>query len=215
MLTYVTTILSAPPSFDLIDLADIKLELGLTNTNLDVWLETKISNMSAAVEKYCSRRFVLETIQDEIFFQEAFFRGTIRAGARPLQLTHWPIVSVASVVVQGDNATYDVPPDHYVVNSQRGELIRARTSTQRQREWHPGTTTVQYVAGFSSVPLPVAEATLKMVTKAYWKRGKDPTLKSSEQPSGKEEYWISSRSEGDMTPDIQDLLDDYRVPVIA
>lgn len=215
MLDYVTTILSAPPSYDLVTLSAVKFELDITDSKLDAWLQTKVSNMSAAVQDYCDRSFVAQTIQDVIYFPHSHPRGAIRAGVQPLQLSVFPIQSVISVVIQEVNATNTLEPDDYVVDSAKGQLLRIRESTGQQGLWRGNTTTVQYVGGFQSTPLTVVEAVLKMVTKAYWKRGQDPALKSITQQSGHKEFWISRGSEGNMTPDIQDLLDNYRMPVIG
>ena len=72
---------------------------------------------------------------------------------------------------------------------------------------------------YAYVPFDLEEAALRLVTSRFRDRGRDPYLKAKEQPGplGREEYWIGSlpgRGDTQVPPEIQSVLDLYRVPVV-
>jgi hypothetical protein len=68
---------------------------------------------------------------------------------------------------------------------------------------------------YAYIPADIEDACLRMIFKAWQTRLRDPTLRVEETPNlGRREYWISTGTEGNFTPDILDILDNYRVPMV-
>jgi len=74
---------------DLVSLADVKLELGITATTDDAWLLKIITRSSKAVESWCNRRFALSTVQD-IFLRSDYADHSHNS---ELLLSGWPFAS--------------------------------------------------------------------------------------------------------------------------
>jgi hypothetical protein len=104
----------------------------------------------------------------------------------------------------------------YLTDKAPGQLTRV-DGDGRPISWHQCPTVVQYSAGFETIPADVEDAVIRMVTKRYSAKGRDATLKAENVPGIRDvQYWIATGNEaGNMTPDVVDLLDGYRAPVIA
>ena len=65
----VSSVVTPQASHDLTTLADVYAELNITTTDgtRDSVMQRYISSVSAAIERYCNRTFVLETVQDQFF----------------------------------------------------------------------------------------------------------------------------------------------------
>jgi hypothetical protein len=62
----------------------------------------------------------------------------------------------------------------------------------------------------------VQEAVTRLVKMFKDQKGRDPALKRETNPGqGDKEYWIPSTPMGFLTPDVRELLDQYRVPMVA
>jgi hypothetical protein len=77
------------------------------------------------------------------------------------------------------------------------------------------TVNIGYV--FTSIPLDLVDAALRLITQRFRARGRDPMLTRRDQPNlGTEQYWVGvvPGQVGAFPPEIQGLLDgQYRVPV--
>lgn len=207
----VTTVVSAASSKALITLSDVKLELGITGTTDDTWLTSVIDRASLAAAQYCNRTLVSETVKDQFWPQRDGYPWIIPGGIWPLQLTRWPVSSVSSVVE--NDVTLTVTTD-YLLRSAEGQLVRL-DSRAYPKKWPAFTIAVQYVAGYQTIPSDLQDAVIRMVKSRWFMRSRDPLLKQEDVPGVySAAYWVSTGSEGAITPDVADLLDNYRVPVV-
>lgn len=216
LLTTVVTPATAPSGgarYDLTDLATVKAELDITSGAKDAVIKALITRASAAAAQYCNRVFPVETVKDEFWAQRDPFPCLIPGKFEPLQLSRWPITSVTTVT---ENAVALVDPTNFRTDLPNGQIIRINTNGY-PRPWPSFPIAVTYASGFATIPADVVDAVLSMVKKRWFSRGRDPAL-MSENISGVYEsrWWIATGNEaGAMTPDVTDLLDNYRVPVIA
>ena len=71
---------------------------------------------------------------------------------------------------------------------------------------------------FASVPADLIQAALRLVTARFKSQGRDPMLRTEGEPGiGQTQYWVGpvSGQDGAVSPDIEGILDKYRVPVSA
>jgi hypothetical protein len=99
----------------------------------------------------------------------------------------------------------------------RWERLSVSAAILSRIAWSPLPLTVVYSAGYATTPADVEDAVIRMVVKRYQAKGRDPSLKSENLPGVRDvTYWIATGTEsGNMTPDITDILDGYRVPLAA
>ena len=205
----ILTVTSAASSYDLTTLANVKAELDIANGTSDAVLRRYISGASSAASQYCNRVFAAETVSEE-FLQSHRDRFSISKIA-PLQLSRWPLIAVTSVTEDGVLLVVDTD---YLVDATNGQLTRL-TADGFPRTWPCVTITVVYSAGYSTTPADLEDAIIRMVTKRWSAKGRDATLRSEDIPGIRAAtYWIATGAEaGNMTPDVVDVLDNYRVPV--
>lgn len=207
----ILTVTTAATSYDLTTLANVKAELSASDGANDAVLKRYISSASQAAMQYCNRVFAVETVSEQ--FLTGWQSPYLRSKVEPLQLARWPIVSVTSVVE--DSVTLTAGTD-YLVDATNGQITRLM-SDGRPTPWLPLLVTVVYVAGYATVPADLEDGIIRMVTKRFLAKGRDPSLRQQNIPGVLEQsFWISTGSDsGNMTPDITDILDNYRVPVAA
>lgn len=106
-LTVITTPLAAatPPFaggsvYDLVSLADLKLELQISDNSQDTWLRKIIARASRAIGNYCSRNFAPQLYQELLWSERDAFPWQVPGGAAPLQLRHWPLITPQAQVPQ-------------------------------------------------------------------------------------------------------------------
>lgn len=206
----ILTVTIAAKTYDLTDLADVKDELGITTGGSDTVLGRYISSASLAAMQYCNRTFAVETLSEQFFADHP--NRMVRGGVKILQLTRWPLVAKSTVVTE--DSIVLVEGTDYLVDNANGQLTRLDASGLAVY-WHPLPLTVAYSAGYASIPLDVADAIIRMVTRRFSAKGRDPNLKQQSIPGVLEQsWWIATGTEtGNMSPDITDVLDNYRVPV--
>ncbi len=103
----------------------------------------------------------------------------------------------------------------YDIDLLRGHLERLNPFTGIAVRWEALPVTVQYYAGWATVPPDVEQACLRLVTERYHSRGRDPTIRATEGPTiGRKEYWVGGPPKSGAIPlEIAGILDNYRVPV--
>lgn len=207
----ILTVTTAASSYDLTTLANVKAELNITDGASDAVLQRYISGASRAAMQYCNRVFAVEAVSEQFLAGHA--GRLMRGGVNPLQLARWPLVTVASVT---ENAVLLVLATDYLVDPATGQLTRVDSSSYPQR-WQPLPLTVAYSAGYATIPPDLEDAVIRMVTKRWRAKGRDATLKQRSVPGVLEEaYWIATGPDaGNLTPDIEDILSNYRVPLVA
>lgn len=211
----ITTVVTPADSYDLTTLAIIKEELGITGNGIDDRLQRYLTGASAAAAQFCNRVFVVETLKDEFWPQRDPCPYLISGGLMPLQLTRWPLIaaSVSSVI---ENSITLIDGTDFRIDYEKGQLVRLDGSLYPRR-WPAWPISAQYNAGFDSIPDDVVDAVIRMVRTRWTAKDRDALLREENIPGVREaQYWIATGNEaGNMTPDVVDLLNNYRHPVIA
>jgi hypothetical protein len=208
----ITTVVTPAPTYDLIDLATVKDALDLNDNKGDAFLKKAIGFVSAEIAQFCNRVLPLETLTDEFWPARDPYPYQVPGGIAPLQLSRWPLKIVTTVVENGDTL---VDGTDYRVDAARGQITRLDGNAYPCL-WPAYALSVTYDGGFSQIPNDVQDAALRMVTARWLARGRDPLMKQENIPGVREvAYWIPNTPTGNMSPDIQDILDNYRTPTIA
>ena len=213
-----SSVKTAAASHSLATLADVKSELNIATTDHtnDTLLNRYIAEASKAIENFCNRTFVSETMIDNFFPRREMYYPTAMDGVDPIQLVRWPIISITSV---SENDTALVAGTDYFADKAHGQLVRLDVNSY-PRMWPTLIIVVEYVAGYATIPSDVSAAAIRTVAQRYFARARDPMLRSEEVPGvWRADYWVQTGSEktqdGNLSPDVTALLDNYRVPVVA
>lgn len=216
--TTITTVLVAATSYDLTQLSAVKDELELATGKADGRLRRYIAEASAAAAQYCNRRFQVETVEDAIYPQNDPHPWQLSGQVETLQLSRWPVVQLVAVTENGDAL---VEGTDFRLDADSGALVRLDAGGNRCL-WNALPKVVQYRAGYAGqggyggIPPDVEGAVIRMVVRRYV-APKDPNLMAQDIPGVmSQRWWIAGTSDtGNMAPDIADVLDNYRVPVLA
>jgi len=222
--TYTITSVVTPftGSNDLTCLLNVKADLSLDGWKPvdDIYLTRQIAQASQSVRNYCNREFAQQTYQDLVRPQRDARPWFLPAKTSSYMVKNLPLVSVTSVTENGVLLTANVD---YEVNLQSSSIYRL-DSNGNPRQWDTYPLIIVYVAGFTlapatspTLPADLEDAVIRMIKGKWFDRNRDMRLKSQEIAGvGKEEYWISQNpDEGNMTPDVTDILDNYRPPTVA
>lgn len=215
-LQIVTTVVTPAPSYDLVSLALVKAEIGITAADDDMLLAAWIARASAAAGQYCNRVFAPETVRDVVFFERDSQPWQVPGGAAPLQLSRWPLLPSPEPVVSVADVALTIDDD-FVVDASKGQLVRLSPSVV-PTIWASLPTTITYCAGFDPIPVDVQDAVIRLVKARWYARRRDPNLKREEIPGVRTaEWWIDTSPQrlAAMPPEVVDLLDNYRIPVVA
>jgi hypothetical protein len=158
----VTTVLSAAASYSLTDLATVKDEISIdtADTSNDAWLGRAIVNVSQAIASHTKRVFAPEQVQDVFDIQQDPYPYQTPGGFPQLELSRYPVLSVASVVqtLAPGNAAL-TPPTQAVTQAlvqntdfrldpATGRLLRLNPFTGVGTTWEALPVTVVYAAGY-------------------------------------------------------------------
>lgn len=154
----VTTVLAPAASQNLTDLAAVKTELALpaADTSNDAWLTQATTQVSAAIARYCKRAFAPEQVQDVFDIEQDPYPYQTPGGFAQLELTHWPVLQVTSVV---QTLAPGAPPTtqtliagtDYRLDGRTGRLLRLNPFTGVGTLWEAIPVTVIYSAGFGAL----------------------------------------------------------------
>lgn len=202
---YRTDIVLPGLSIDLTVLATVKTELGITDTESDAWLQTKITQSSAAIASACGRVFQRETVADR------FNLGWSSCDDK-LVLSRYPVESIVSVT----EANQTLAAGDYEFESANGFLFRL--SGDARRAWTGGRIVVTYEAGYDlleSLPHDLEQACILLVKQNYFAKTRDPLVKGITIPGvSTYDYWVGGVGQGGgMPPEVQSLLTRYKVQV--
>ena len=166
----------------------------------------------------------METVADAIAFSRDSRPGVARGVVESLQLSRWPVGAIASVVEDGAPL---VEGTDYSVDYDLGRLSRLDLEGLPRR-WTAAQLVVTYQAGYwlpgstgtrpaqaQDLPADLQDAVGRMVFVRLAERKRDPLLKSEYVDGvGRREFIVPS-VDGNLSPDVSDILDNYRVPVVA
>lgn len=183
-----------------------KLKVELQSPDLDDdYLETLIEQASASIETFCRRSFAPVEATETI-------RGDRQRGR--LILDRVPVISVAAVVLNGEalsNGGWEVE------NADAGFLLRVDTSGHSVG-WPVGKVDVTYTAGYAAIPADVERCCIDLCLRAYHARGRDPALRSYENPDVEKMSWSASdsvKTVDGLPEDIAGRLGCYRLVTIG
>lgn len=226
-LVVVTTIITpATPAFDgqaaydLVDIATVKDELGITDTLRDKSLFRWITQASAAAAKFCNRVFPVQTYQDQFFPPRDYFPApTVIGGLDPLQLTRWPLTPATLPAIPGDLTVTEndialTAGTDFLIKDDVGQLIRLNINGWPKR-WPALPIVAEYAAGYDLTDPQFADlvdGVLRMIKGRYYAQERDPALKSENIVGAYEATYALT---GSLSPETQELLTKYRVPVFG
>lgn len=218
----ITTVLTPYPAIDLISLDDFKDDWGIDTVNDDTFIARAITRCSRAAANFLNRTLGVETVQDEIALHRDQWPFSVHDRPERLQLSRWPIVAVTSVTVDGIAL---VEGTDFLTDAASGQLERLDISGNA-KAWCGSTVIVVYSAGFNlpgqakvtgaqDLPDDIEDAVSRMAYTRYAERRRDPLVKSEYVDGvGRQEYIVPT-SDGNLSPDVEDLLDNYRIKVIG
>lgn len=210
----ISTIVTPAPLYDLTDLATVKDELQITAMDGDASLARYISEASKAVHQYCNRTFVVETVLDNFLPRRDGWPGVAVNDLDPLQLSRFPIANLSSVVEDGVTL---VSGTDFLPDATLGQLTRLDDEGFPMR-WPMRPIAITYDAGFAAMPADIVGAVIRAVSQRWFARGRDPMLRGEKVPGVYEaQWWVQAGADkgqdGNLSPDIVALIDNYRVPV--
>ncbi len=211
----VTTVTEAATSGDLIALSTVKAELDIDGAAKDDLLKQYVSAASAAISQHCNRTFALEGLRDEIWPLRGPHAYQLPTLLPSLQLSRWPVSSSPPVSVEENGVALEEGAGFRI--EPKSGLVYRLDGTGYPMAWSAWPIVVAYKAGFEQIPPDVADAALRMVTARFRAKGRDPFVRQDRIPDVRDvSYWIATGADaGNMTPDVVDLLENYRVPVMA
>lgn len=209
----ITTVTQAASTYDLVTLDVVKDELDIKDNSKNATLQRYLTSASAMVSQHCNRVFPAETLTEQFWAQRDRWPRLIPGGPPSLQLSRWPIQSVTSVT---ENGVVLIQDTDFKIDAVNGQLIRLDINLY-PKPWPIFPIIIVYIGGFATIPVDVQDAVVRMVTRRYQSKGRDPNLRQQNIPGVLEQsWWISTGTDsGNMSPDISDILDNYRVPVVA
>lgn len=214
MLPTVTTTITPAATIDLTDIQTVKRELDIADNSSDDLLSRWISSTSSAVQQYCNRIFAVQTLLDKIYRDCGAGLHIVSPRERPLQLSGFPIASSPTVIEDSVTLVENID---FLVNYDAGQLFRLDSNLSLRR-WASLPVTVQYQAGYATIPADVVDAAVLMVKHRWFTRKRDPYLRQESIPGVIEQQWWIAQgpgSNGSMPPDVEDMLEKYRVPVVG
>jgi hypothetical protein len=204
----VSTVIATADNYDLTTLDVVKDELSIADGKSDATLKRYLSWASAALAKECNRVFVAETVRDQVWPARP-----LASGFKALPLSRYPVISIVSVTDGGAPLEQDVD---FVVEREAGRLLRLGSDGLLSC-WSSSPKVAQFEAGFAEIPGDLQDAVTRMVRNRYRAKGRDSYLMSENIPGVRDSrWWIATGNEaGNVPPDIADLIDAYRLPVIV
>jgi hypothetical protein len=209
----ISTVTTEATSADLVAWATVRDELGVTGSANIVVLRRYVSSASAAIVNYTNRAFVQESVLDEIWPQRDASPYLIPGGIEPVQLSRWAIVTLTTVI---ENDVTLVDGTDYRADLAKGQVHRLDGNGYPCR-WPAYALSFQFDGGYATVPADIQDVTIRMVRNRWNAKDRDPSLMSENIPGVRDaRWWIATGNEaGNMPPDVQDVLDNYRVPVVT
>lgn len=215
----------------LITLAAVKVELGITSTTEDTYLNTKIPQVIDEIYDYMKvkraadgTRTIAQEGLLEIFRPERSGRSRVGLGVisdfgitsinrrKSLVLARWPVTAIASVT----EGTSTLDPSQYEV-TEAGVLTRL--SSGYAIGWSHSVVQVAYTAGWilatdntRTLPESIAAAAIDYVKELRLSRRRDSRLKAVNVAGiSDREFWVGQvGEEGSMPPNVTSRLDRYR-----
>ncbi len=210
------TVVTPATNFNLTTLADVKAELGLTDSTQDALLSSLIQRASRAVVNYC---------QVGEFAQQSYTETLPAYNTNWLVVSRTPIVSVSQITYDGgviDPAQYTVErplagmifsPTPWFWTAEMGVVLGMDVLPNSELRRYQ----VNYVAGYNlpddatqTTPLPfdISEATIETVHAWFYARQRDPYL-VMERVGDLQLQYAQPQGRLALPPGAMDLLSNY------
>ena len=162
----------------LVDLEALKIELQITTTVNDDYLESLLLRVSEAIEQHCNRVFAVETVSEVI-------RPDPCAMPRDrLILTRAPVLAFTSVTVDSETLS----ASDYEADNEAGLIYRL--SADARTSWSGAKITAVYSTGFAALPGPVKDGIFELIKLRQAARTRDPALRSENILEGLYSYTL-------------------------
>lgn len=119
----ITTLITAPASYCLTTLANVKDELTIVDDNFNGTLTRYINEESANLAGSCNRVFGLATWQDEFRPQRGVWGEGVRAAVNPLKLSRWPVTAKTESFTGNTHSSQTVDGLSSTIGIYAGQLI--------------------------------------------------------------------------------------------
>ncbi len=211
-----SSLVTSAPAAVMTNLATVKAELGLTTVDADRdgVLTRYLSACSVAIESYCNRSFAPSQARVDTFLPiNDTPSSMLDQGLHPLQLTEYPVISVASVTENG--APLQEGAD-FIVDAPTGLVSRLDQEGNPCR-WQATEIVVTYTAG-DAIPTDVVDACIEFVKFRYFARTRDPGVTRVNVPGVYEASYLwgtGPGGPGDLPAAVEAKISRYRVPVVA
>lgn len=214
----ITEVIAKAPSRDLTTLATAKDELQITGSSYDKRLARWIREKSAAVERFCGRRLVNETLQQTFTANHVGYHPA-------LVLSLYPVSEVVSVAWNSEVLT----PDQWMLDGEAGLLRRFSVVDNCWVPWfgppdvywyfgypYPEIIVVEYTGGYTlgvDLPPDIEAAVLIQLQQHKAARSRDQTIRSESVPNVLTTTYMTATPNGlnmAIAPAAQALLEPYR-----
>jgi hypothetical protein len=102
------------------------------------------------------------------------------------------------------------PAVDFAIDQAVGRLFRLNPYTLQTIAWDSLDTTVSYYGGYATIPPAVQAAALRWITQRYFQRGRDPMLRTLEQPGlGTQTWWVGGPTNSGIPEEIVGALQPY------
>lgn len=192
--------------YDLVDLATVKLELGITDTGSDTILDPIITQCSKAIARYCRRQFIEQNVT-QTFFPDVSRHHRLTSKSNAIVLSRKPISSITTITLDG-NA---IDAAHVRIISKEGMLYRL-TDDEYVTGWDiTKLLEIVYIGGYASIPEDIQRAAILWIKEFFIGIEDDPRVKSENNYNVASFSYFSAL--GTMPEGVVGLLSTYREPI--
>jgi hypothetical protein len=195
------TIITPAPSQRLTTADALNAETGNTSSDNSVTFSL-IDAASSSVSDYCGRVFGKEIVAQTI---------EVTRSAACLILARYPVASITSVTIDGEAIT----ADQYEIDRHKGLIYRLCSG--RRQPWPCGRVVITYAGGYvlpgetdRNLPARIEQATIELARSLWYRRRRDPLLRSVEIPGVISEDYTIADNAAEMPPAVVGLLEGLR-----
>lgn len=181
---------------DLVSLADLKLELGITGADEDERLEASITRISRMIAEECNRILGLSRGIESFTFDP----GEMTKPGQKLSLSLYPVTAIESMTIDG------VAVEPYGLDRERGLIWIDGMS------WS-GTVVVEYEGGYElpdAAPAKLQAATIEAVRERRLTVSQDTTVQSTGHGETRVSYFNPRSSSGTLPQGVLDLVSGFK-----
>lgn len=149
----------------LVTLSEMKDYLGISDTSYDAFLTSQIELVSSAVEHYCGRKFEEATYKQTFYKEEYVLKD---GSSKELELASYPIISITSVKELADKT--DLVGTEVTEYRQAKDLGLLKHDPYGRFFSYGPIIEVEYIAGYSEIPVLVKSVVLNVVQERYNKK---------------------------------------------